>query len=101
MTMAMNPPSELLETMNRTGDEHAAFVNANQVPAWVRTLQADAWSEFQRQGYPTTRDEEWRLTNIQRIKDGGFRWSPQAGHVDSATADVIRMKEHRVDVSLS
>jgi len=39
---------------------------------WLRRLREDAMSSFQKLGFPTTRDEEWRYTNTAQIAKTGF-----------------------------
>jgi Fe-S cluster assembly protein SufD len=41
-------------------------------PAWLRTLREDAIRRFRFQRFPTTRDEEFRFTNVSAIADRAF-----------------------------
>jgi Fe-S cluster assembly protein SufD len=45
-------------------------------PAWLRTLRQSAVGVFRRTGFPTTRDEEWRFTNVAPIADTPFVPAP-------------------------
>lgn len=40
---------------------------------WVEKLRENAFARFAEQGFPTTRDEEWRFTNVAPIARTGFR----------------------------
>ena len=39
---------------------------------WLDTLRSDAANQFAEQGLPTVRDEEWRYTDIRKIKRQQF-----------------------------
>jgi Fe-S cluster assembly protein SufD len=40
---------------------------------WLRRLREDAFAYFCRTGFPTTKDEDWRFTNVQSIARTSFR----------------------------
>ncbi len=48
-------------------------------PAWLRTLRQGAFDRFLAAGFPTTRDEDWRFTNISPITQTNFQLS-RNGH---------------------
>jgi Fe-S cluster assembly protein SufD len=48
-------------------------------PAWLRTIRRDALEHAREAGLPTTRDEEWRFTNIAPIAASNFSCAPPAG----------------------
>ncbi len=56
-------------------------------PAWLRALRRSAAGAFERTGFPTTRDEEWRFTNVAPIADTPFVPAPGA---DVSPAEVAR-----------
>ena len=41
-------------------------------PAWVEERRATAAARFAQTGFPTTRQEEWRFTNVAPIADTKF-----------------------------
>ncbi|HYO45403.1 MAG TPA: hypothetical protein VEY33_01770, partial [Gemmatimonadota bacterium] len=45
-------------------------------PAWLRDVRRSAADAFGRMGIPTTRDEEWRATNVAPIADTPFVSAP-------------------------
>jgi Fe-S cluster assembly protein SufD len=47
-------------------------------PAWLRDARRSAADAFGRTGIPTTRDEEWRVTNVAPIADTPFAPAPLA-----------------------
>jgi len=42
-------------------------------PAWIAPIRKAAISRFAEMGFPTTRDEEWRFTNVAPIAGAVFR----------------------------
>lgn len=42
-------------------------------PSWLKTLRANAREVFEHAGFPTTRQEEWRFTNVAPIASTPFK----------------------------
>src|ERR1051325_50940 len=68
---------------------------AKRSPRWLTVLRESAMAAFQERGFPTTHDEDWRYTSLDRITsvpfsmNGGEAGSPSAGVVsDLACADL-------------
>ncbi|HEY3383672.1 MAG TPA: Fe-S cluster assembly protein SufD [Vicinamibacterales bacterium] len=55
-------------------------------PAWLRTRRRNAMIAFEHLGFPTTRDEEWRFTNIKPIAGARFSPAPSVTAVSSQAA---------------
>jgi Fe-S cluster assembly protein SufD len=53
-------------------DDFKAMV-AGRVPAWLPALRQSGMSRFEREGFPVSRDEEWRFTPIAPIARGVFQ----------------------------
>jgi Fe-S cluster assembly protein SufD len=68
--------------------ERAQDARAHE-PAWLRALRRSAVGAFQRTGFPTTRDEEWRFTNVTPIADTVFAPAPVAAVSASDAARFI------------
>lgn len=47
-------------------------------PGWLRELREDAFTHFCQTGFPTTKDEDWRFTNVSSISQTRFNLSPDA-----------------------
>ena len=47
-------------------------------PVWLRHLRAEGWEIFNSSGIPTTRDEDWRFTNLAPLARTEFRRAPEA-----------------------
>lgn len=69
----------------------AAFATAEQkrtkTPAWLSNLRANAIAQFERLGFPTTRNEEWKYTNVAPILKHDFR------AVDTVPQTIARLDE--------
>ncbi len=50
----------------------------NGVPDWLRDLRQKGLNSFRVQGFPTTRDEDWRFTDVTPIVKAQFQLSPAA-----------------------
>ncbi|HZP34112.1 MAG TPA: Fe-S cluster assembly protein SufD [Candidatus Acidoferrales bacterium] len=46
---------------------------AAQQPAWLRALRERGFARFAEAGFPTTRDEDWRFTNVSAIAQTPFQ----------------------------
>jgi len=42
-------------------------------PEWLRTARSVAFARFMQRGFPTTREEEWKFTNVAPIAAAEFR----------------------------
>jgi len=48
-------------------------LSAGHQPRWLRKLREDAFTRFSEVGFPTTRVEDWRFTNVSAIAETPFR----------------------------
>src|SRR5687768_15567384 len=55
-----------------------------QAPAWVKERRERASQRFAAVGYPTTRNEDWRFTNVSPIAES--RFAPAQGVFKQAAA---------------
>ncbi len=60
--------------------EAAAANGASGAPDWLRTLRRGAIDRFERMGFPTGKDEEWRFTPVAPIGRAEFSAPPPASH---------------------
>ena len=51
----------------QTGNWLAHFTAQAPAAPWVQALREAAFQRFAELGFPTTRDEEWRFTNVAPI----------------------------------
>lgn len=65
---------EIAGTTPRYLDEltHIEAVERGHAPAWLRSLREEAMDRFAARGFPTTKDEDWRFTNVAPIASTVF-----------------------------
>lgn len=56
--------------------ERLASLRAGE-PSWLRAVRQAAWERFQATGFPNTREEDWRFTNVAAIARAAFRPAPE------------------------
>ncbi|MGH7823928.1 MAG: Fe-S cluster assembly protein SufD [Candidatus Binatia bacterium] len=73
------------------GKEHylSAFIRyqkngASKGPLWLRELRESAIADFDKAGFPTTKNEEWRYTNVEPVTSLGFERANGASRAVSA-----------------
>ncbi|MFG0330452.1 MAG: Fe-S cluster assembly protein SufD [Phycisphaerales bacterium] len=71
-TIQLGDPMSWLESLSHASE-----------PRWLTDRRRAAKAHFSEQGLPTSRDEEWRATNIDAIRDTPFR----AGELVEVTAE--------------
>lgn len=47
-------------------------VDAAAGPAWLLSLRREAWERFEKRGWPTIRDEDWKYTNLAPLSRRRF-----------------------------
>ncbi|MFN7930349.1 MAG: Fe-S cluster assembly protein SufD [Blastocatellia bacterium] len=65
-------------------------------PAWLKQLRAAAIAQFERFGFPTTRNEEWKYTNVAPLLKHEFRvatTTPTAVNIDCFTYPEARQSQ--------
>ena len=71
MTAVSEQIGQWLEQFTRHVERHEG------AEPWLKKLRENAFARFANLGFPTTRDEEWRFTNVAPIARGEFRhWHP-------------------------
>ncbi|HZP06503.1 MAG TPA: Fe-S cluster assembly protein SufD [Terracidiphilus sp.] len=53
---------------------------AGETPQWLRELRENAFARFYDVGIPTTRDEDWRFTNLSALRTTPFRLVRESAH---------------------
>lgn len=56
---------------------------ASKAPAWVHNIRKDALTEFANRGFPTTKQEEWKYTNVAPIAKAPFRYASRPEKVSN------------------
>ncbi len=60
------------------------FAKRASGPSWLKKLREDAFARFCETGFPTTRDEDWRFTNVSAIARTPFELAQSATHLSNA-----------------
>ena len=68
----------------RFHDEHSATV-----PAWLRNLREQGLKRFTELGIPTTREEEWRFTNVAPLATRPFKLGAEAAFAASQIEELV------------
>ncbi len=89
----MIAPVKELQTYLETFSDFEKVAVGHDQP-WLRNLRAEAFARFCQVGLPTTRDEDWRFTNISAIAQMQFRLS------DIATDDLAGLRFPKNDVAM-
>ncbi len=66
----MNPNTAKETYLDAMGAAEKELAGA---PSWLRELRRGAVSRFAEVGFPTTRDEEWKYTDVTPILQAGFK----------------------------
>jgi Fe-S cluster assembly protein SufD len=85
MSQVITAPSESRSRFLPEYDRLNATAASGQ-PPWVRELRGRALTRFAELGIPTTREEEWRFTNVSPIAETSFRL---ASSINGAAAPVL------------
>jgi Fe-S cluster assembly protein SufD len=75
----VNHTAQLAKPPTRASDPFAGIVQSRAAadPSWLRTVRLDALARFHEMGFPTTRDEEWRFTNLASLTRTEFTAAPE------------------------
>jgi Fe-S cluster assembly protein SufD len=60
-------------------------------PSWLAPLRRAAMARFAEAGFPTTRDEDWRYTNLAPLVETPFRRAEAVGRTGLSTATMERL----------
>ncbi|MBW7887355.1 MAG: Fe-S cluster assembly protein SufD [Bacteroidetes bacterium] len=78
-------------------NEFSAFEKngASKSPAWVHDIRKAAIEIFEKEGFPTKKNEAWRFTNITPILHSQFRYSsaPSVPKVEKKSIEQLLLKE--------
>ncbi len=60
-----------------------------QQPAWLRALRERAFARFCETGFPTTKHEDWRFTNVHAIAQTPFQLAREARRSGAIYGDTL------------
>ena len=91
MTPAAQAQTQRLENYLDSFSEFQKLATGRDLP-WLRALRENAFARFCNVGFPTTRDEDWRFTNVSAIADTPFRISREAVRLSPRDVQPWRME---------
>lgn len=62
-------------------------------PEWLRTARSAAFARFMERGFPTTREEEWKFTNVAPIASTEFRRVTDGPRVTAAALEPFLFRD--------
>ena len=67
-------------------------------PSFLKSLRQEAFARFEREGFPTVKDEEWKYTNIQPLVNKGYLLNEDVdvADLDLAQADIPGLDAHKI-----
>jgi Fe-S cluster assembly protein SufD len=90
MSQAVKETSSYREALRELSEAEGA-----RVPAWVGELRAEALGRFERLGFPTTDQEDWKYTNVAALARREFRPAEAAKALDAAQVEPFLYEEAR------
>ena len=68
---------------------HTLGANASRQPAWLRGLRERGFARFCEVGFPTTKNEDWRFTNVNAIAQTPFCLARDARRSEATYSDTL------------
>jgi Fe-S cluster assembly protein SufD len=68
---------------------HTLGANASRQPAWLRGLRERGFARFCEVGFPTTKNEDWRFTNVNAIAQTPFQLASDARRSEATYSDML------------
>jgi Fe-S cluster assembly protein SufD len=85
-TVVATPSDRLLDAF-ASREREGAFAR----PAWLASRRRAAIARFAEVGFPTTRDEDWRYTNLAKLIATPFRWAPADARAEISPATMQQL----------
>ena len=68
---------------------HTLGARASREPAWLRGLRERGFARFCEVGFPTTKNEDWRFTNVNAIAQTPFQLAHDARRSEATYSDTL------------
>src|ERR1700691_770060 len=89
--MAIATTERLRNYLQNYLDAFNAFgARAQRQPEWLRGMRERAFARFCEVGFPTTKDEDWRFTNVNAIAQTSFELARDAQQSAGAYSDALK-----------
>lgn len=73
-----------IEKLDHQLQTFTEFARRTSGPSWLKKLRENAFARFCETGFPTTRDEDWRFTNVSAIARTPFELTRAATRLSNA-----------------
>ncbi len=70
--------STQVEKVTIYGEAFNKSIAVSNQPEWLKTLRTEAFAHFTAKGFPTTRDEAWKYTDVRELSDAQFLISAES-----------------------
>lgn len=87
--MAIATTEQLRNYLQNYSDAFKTCASRSQ-PAWLRGMRERAFERFCEVGFPTTRDEDWRFTNVNAIAQASFQLARAVPHAAEDYESALR-----------
>ena len=74
------------------------FAKNAPAPAWLKKLRENAFARFYETGFPTTRDEDWRFTNVSAIARAPFELARSVTRLSNADISQWRLENSAAEL---
>ncbi len=89
--MAIATTERLRNYLQNYLDAFSAFgTRAQRQPEWLRGMRERAFARFCEVGFPTTKDEDWRFTNVNAIAQTSFELAREPQQSAGAYSDALK-----------
>jgi Fe-S cluster assembly protein SufD len=88
-----NPNQPATDTLHNT------WQNRNPAsPEWLQTFQKSALAEFSQTGFPTTRLEDWKYTDVRKLAAAYPQWLTNQPALDTNTTSNLLIIDHAIRI---
>lgn len=85
------------ELQEKLISEHIIFDKSSKEPTVMQQMRDDAMSAFEQKGFPTTKNEEWKYTNLRPVLKNDFQLFSETDEIALDYAEVKKYFIHNID----
>jgi Fe-S cluster assembly protein SufD len=73
-------------------------LEASNEPTTLKTIRQEAFDRFEKEGFPTVKNEDWKYTNIQNLVNKTYLLNEDVdiADIDFSKADIPNLDAHRI-----
>lgn len=72
------------------GSSFQESIGASEQPDWLKQIRRQAYAHFTETGFPTTRDEDWKYTDVRELAAG--QWSVGSGESGKVSREQLPVR---------